>query len=60
MQQREPQEVQCSLLLFSPSWVTCLGLCPMHQKVSSWIPGQGIYLGCGFNPWSGTMQEATD
>ena len=24
------------------------------------IPGQGIYLGCEFNPWSGYIWEAPD
>ena len=24
------------------------------------IPGQGTYLGCRFNPWSGSMWEATN
>ena len=28
-------------------------------KVAGLIPSQGTYLGCGFDPWSGHMQEAT-
>ena len=33
---------------------------PAHQKVAGSIPGEDIYLGCGFSPWKGCAQEATD
>ena len=33
---------------------------PIHQNIVGSIPGQCIYLGCGFNPQSGHVQEATD
>ena len=32
----------------------------MHQKVAGLIPGQGIYLDCGFDPWLWRVQEAAD
>lgn len=28
---------------------------PMHQKATGPIPGQGIYFGWEFGPWSGHM-----
>ena len=31
----------------------------MHQKVAGSVPSQGMYLGCGFDPWSGCVREAT-
>ena len=34
--------------------------CPVHQKVMSSIPGQGIHLGCRFSPQSGCVEEATN
>ena len=37
-----------------------LGCRPVHQKQAGAIPGQGTHLGCGFSPWSGSVQEATD
>ena len=33
---------------------------PVNRKVVGLIPGQGADLGCGFGPWSGHVQEATD
>ena len=33
---------------------------PLHQKVAGLIPGQGTHLGCGLDPQSGRVQEATD
>ena len=33
---------------------------PAKQKVASSVPGQGTFLGCGFGPWLGRMQEATN
>ena len=32
----------------------------MHQKAGGSIPGKSIYLGCGFDPWSGHIWEATN
>ena len=32
----------------------------MHQKVMGLMPGHAIYLGCGFDPQSGHVGEATD
>ena len=35
----------------SPGRVAQLvGACPKHRKVVGSIPGQGTYLGCGFDP----------
>ena len=33
---------------------------PTKQSVTSPIPGQDTWLGCGFVSWSGSMWEATD
>ena len=33
---------------------------PAKQKVTCSIPSQGMCLGCGFGPWLGYVQEATD
>ena len=33
---------------------------PAKQKVTSLIPGQGMYLGCTFGPQSVHVREATD
>ena len=41
-------------------WLSSLEHCPVHQKFAVSIPGQGTYLGWGFNPWSGRMREPTD
>ena len=30
------------------------------QKAASLIPGQGTCLGCGFSPWVGSIQQASD
>ena len=35
-------------------WLSWLECCHVHQKVAGLIPAQGIYLGCGFDPQSGT------
>ena len=37
-----------------------VGACPVHQKVAGSIPGQDIYLLCGFDCPSGPIWEATD
>ena len=45
----------------SPGWVAQLvkvSLCT--PKICGLIPSQGTYLGCGFIPWLGCMQEATN
>ena len=44
-------------LLRCLSWLEHL---PTHQKVAGLILGQGTDVGCGFNPRSGPVQEATD
>ena len=33
---------------------------PGKWMIASLIPSQGTCLGCGFSPWSGHVQEATD
>ena len=43
--------------LCGSSW---LEHCPIHQKVTGSILGQGTCLGCKFNPRSWHVQEATD
>ena len=40
--------------------LSCVECHPLHQKVAGLIPGQGTYLGCGFNPQSGCVWEATN
>ena len=40
-------------------WLGWLGHRPVHQKVAGSIPGFRT-LRCGFDPWSGRVQEATD
>ena len=32
----------------------------IHQKVAGLIPSEGKYLGCGFYPPVGQVEEATD
>lgn len=32
--------------------------CPVHQKLMNSILSQATYLGCGFKPQSGNIQEA--
>ena len=41
-------------------WLSWMEHCPVHQNVVGSIPGQGTYLGYGFNPWSGSIWEETD
>ena len=36
-------------------WLSWLGRRPIHQKVAGSIPGQGMYLGCEFDPQSGRV-----
>ena len=33
-------------------WHSRLECHPVNQRVTSWIPGQGICLDCRFSPWS--------
>ena len=40
-----------------PLWLSWLECCPMQQKVVGSIPGEGTYLGCGFDPQSGCGQR---
>ena len=37
-----------------------VGASSCNQKVAGSIPGQNTYLGCGFDPQSGHVQEATN
>ena len=46
------------LILALARWLTGLE-CPIHQKVAGSIPSQSTYLGCGFNPQLGAVQEET-
>ena len=41
-------------------WLSWLVRRPIHQKVAGSIPGQGMYLGCEFDPQSGRVWEATN
>ena len=34
-----------------PAWLSCLERWPLTKSWGS-IPGQGTYLGCGFDAWS--------
>ena len=38
-------------------WLRHLEHCPIYRKVVGLIPGQGTYLGFGFDPQSGHIQE---
>ena len=40
-------------------WLIRLEHHPIDHKVVDSIPSQGTCLGCGFNPQSGHIQEAT-
>ena len=37
-----------------------MGHCPTHQEVAGLIPGQGMFLGCGIDPWPGHIREASN
>ena len=37
-------------------WLSWLKRHPIHQKVVGSIPGQGTFLGCGFDPQMGCVQ----
>ena len=39
------------------SWVGCY---PINQNVAGSILGQGTYLDCAFDPWSGCVREAAN
>ena len=41
-------------------WLNWLEHLPVHQSVVGSILGQGTYLGCGFDPWSRPVGEATN
>lgn len=41
-------------------WLVCLEHDPIHHKVAGSISHQGTYPGFEFNPWSGSMLEATN
>ena len=62
-QEQEPQRFLCVLNNGGAAlagWLRWLEHLPMHQKVAGLIPRQGMYLGCGFDPWSKRIQEATN
>ena len=40
-------------------WLRWLERHPMYQKFVGLMPCRGTYLGCGFNPQSGCIQETT-
>ena len=49
------------LKIHDPGWgAQLVGRHPAHQKGAGSIPGQSTQLDCGFDPWSGNVQEATD
>ena len=39
-----------------PAWLSWLEHCPIKQKLTSSVPDQGTYLGCGFGPWLESMR----
>ena len=41
-------------------WLSWLEHRPIHQNVAGSICGQGTYPGCGFDPQSGHIREATN
>lgn len=41
-------------------WLYWLEHRPVHQKAEGLIPGQGSYLGCGFDAQLGCVQERTN
>ena len=41
-------------------WLSCLECHTIHQTVVGSVPGQGVYLGCRFDPWLGCLWEAID
>ena len=40
-------------------WLSWLEHHPVDQKVAGSIPGQGMYPGCDFDPWSGHVREGS-
>ena len=47
--------------LIAPAWwLSWLEHHPIHQKVVSSTPGEGRYLGCGFDPQEEYIWETTD
>ena len=42
-----------------PLWLSWLECCPVDQMVVASVPSQSMYLGCGFNPWPGHIQEGS-
>ena len=38
-------------------WLSWLEHCSVDRKIAGSIPGQGIYQGCGFYPWSGLIER---
>ena len=41
-------------------WLSWLEHGPIYQEAAGSMPGQVTYIGCGFNPWLGCGQEATN
>ena len=46
-------------MLALAGWLSWLEHHPIHQKFEGLVPGQGTYLGRGFDTRSGCMWEAT-
>ena len=44
----------------SPGHCGLVGWHLVHWQVAGSFPGQGTYLGCGSDPWSGHGQAATN
>ena len=38
-------------------WLSWVEHCPIDQKVTGWVPNQGTYPGCGFDPQLGHIGE---
>ena len=41
-------------------WLSWLEHLPIHQNFADSVPGQGTYLGCGFDPQLRCEKEATN
>ena len=53
--------VACKTEEICPDWCgSVVGRCPTKRMVTGSIPFKSTCLGCGFSPWSGRLEEATD
>ena len=57
---KSPKRFQLCLEYSYASVVHLVGASSCKPKVVGSIPGQGTYLGCGFDPWSRCIQEAAN